>query len=334
MTLVRRYLYELGLHLPSETKDDILKEVESIIYDMLGDDLSERHVEEVLLKLGDPKKLSHEYRGKKRYLIGPEYFDLYLKVVFMVALIFGFIHFVVSLVDQAIVGFESEELIISSISFVFVALGSFISGALSGATIVTIVFAIIDYKDIEIKTNHTIGKRTAWTPAKLKELPKASLVPYKKSSIIGDIIATAIFTSLFLLLAKYLGWYDKNGMVVQLFNMDRFHAYAIAIIILTGFEIVTQSIKLIIKYPNYKYATITSIRAIADSIVKIAFLLDPVIIQTPFKEKVASFFQTSLANVNSVWDVVVRVFVAIIVIGTLIEIIVEFYKAHQNEKVS
>ncbi len=64
--MIERYLHELGLYLPKENKEDILREVQANIYDMLGDDQSSENIDKVLCTLGNPRILAQEYYPKKK----------------------------------------------------------------------------------------------------------------------------------------------------------------------------------------------------------------------------------------------------------------------------
>jgi hypothetical protein len=44
-------------------------------------------VEAVLKELGRPTALAAKYRGSKQYLIGPDYFDLYMMIVRIVVIV-------------------------------------------------------------------------------------------------------------------------------------------------------------------------------------------------------------------------------------------------------
>ena len=76
--LLDRYIYAVISKLPKEQREDIKLELESLISDMCEEG---RKLEDVLLTLGNPDDLANKYREKEKYLIGPEYYDLYIWLV-------------------------------------------------------------------------------------------------------------------------------------------------------------------------------------------------------------------------------------------------------------
>jgi len=90
MELLERYLYEIGRRLPAKQREDIVKELRSLLGDALdartqGRDATEADVEAVLREFGSPAEVASRYAGE-RYLIGPRMFDLYWLVLRIVVL--------------------------------------------------------------------------------------------------------------------------------------------------------------------------------------------------------------------------------------------------------
>src|SRR5688572_5010350 len=87
MSLINRYIAEVGRHLPEKDRSDIEAEIRSMIEDMLEErghtsaSADERAVTETLEQLGDPKLLAYKYAPPKRYLIGPEWYEGYIKIL-------------------------------------------------------------------------------------------------------------------------------------------------------------------------------------------------------------------------------------------------------------
>ena len=84
--MIERYIYAVTQKLPHAQREDIAKELRSLIEDMLEERVFKRKVtkqdiEEVLLELGSPKRLAEKYRETKKYLIGPELYDSYVTVL-------------------------------------------------------------------------------------------------------------------------------------------------------------------------------------------------------------------------------------------------------------
>lgn len=86
MEMIERYIYAVTQKLPQSQRADIAKELRSLIQDMLDErvdnrEVNNKDVEEVLQNLGSPKQLAQKYRGSKKYLIGPEFYDSFILIL-------------------------------------------------------------------------------------------------------------------------------------------------------------------------------------------------------------------------------------------------------------
>lgn len=85
-TLTRRYIDQVVSHVPDGQRKDLSRELQALTSDMLeerlargaGEDSAER---EVLEELGDPARLAARYREAPNYLIGPDVFPLYARLL-------------------------------------------------------------------------------------------------------------------------------------------------------------------------------------------------------------------------------------------------------------
>lgn len=80
MSLVDRYVAEVGRHLPGEQRADIEAEIRSNLEDMIADSGAE-NTAAVLKKFGDPELLAQKYTQKKNYLIGRHWYEVYVEVL-------------------------------------------------------------------------------------------------------------------------------------------------------------------------------------------------------------------------------------------------------------
>ncbi len=90
MELMERYLYDIGRRLPAKQREDIVKELRSLLQDALdarcaGRAPTEEDVAAVLRDFGSPTEVAARYAGE-RYLIGPRIFDLWWLVLRIVVL--------------------------------------------------------------------------------------------------------------------------------------------------------------------------------------------------------------------------------------------------------
>src|SRR5690606_7396065 len=99
---------------------------------------TKKNINTVLTELGDPRLLAQQYKGRNNYLIGPDLYPLFIRILRLILIIVLPILFVVNLAT----GFSGGvDHIISLIGY---ALGHTISGAIAISFWVTISFVILE----------------------------------------------------------------------------------------------------------------------------------------------------------------------------------------------
>ena len=88
MSLIDRYIAEVGRHLPEKDRSDIEAEIRSTLEDMIDERgrlaakaTDDKIIIETLEQLGDPRLLASKYAPPKHYLIGPGWYDMYVKTL-------------------------------------------------------------------------------------------------------------------------------------------------------------------------------------------------------------------------------------------------------------
>ncbi len=147
--LIEKYIYEISKYIPYKQREDVLKEIRSIINDMLEERCKElsptdKDVRVVLAELGTPEELGVEYnQDKTTSLISGEYFIKYklaLKIILAAVAIGLTVATVLNIVlNDVIIAYSLYELMLKLIS---------VSVSIIGAT--TIVFAILERKAISL----------------------------------------------------------------------------------------------------------------------------------------------------------------------------------------
>jgi hypothetical protein len=198
MALIDLYVNEVGRNLPAKMREDIEKEIRSLIEDMLEDAAKtqgrqpdEQLVVDVLKQMGSPEKVAASYLPP-RYLIGPKYFPTFwmvTRIVLTVILVLSAIGLGVQLGRTA--GGLPEFLTALSSGF-----GGMISTLIAAFGNVVLVFAILQWLMPEPKFD-----KKEWDPRALKAEPDPERVK-PAEMVIG--IAGSIF--LLLLLNVYPQW--------------------------------------------------------------------------------------------------------------------------------
>ena len=203
---INRYMYQVSRYLFCKNKEDIEKEIRSMIDDMLeakcaGKEPTLDDIASVFSEIGKPRDLASQYVDSKNYLIGPLLYPIYLHVLKIVLFI--------SLIAALALSFAS----LVSGTYTQDTFGVIIDAALSSFASVTIIFVIIERKGIH--TDESISSQSVLPP-----VPKSkNRIPV--SSPIVSIIFSFIFMSLFVFTPEIFGIATSNtDGIIPVFAAD------------------------------------------------------------------------------------------------------------------
>lgn len=165
--ILERYMLGVRRSLTGQKREDISKEIESHILDTLEErfpdkeEVGEVELKAVLGELGSPVKITAQF-SPQRYLIGPQFFHIYLWVLrIVVPVVAGAL--LLSIVIGALAGQRAAS------GFPFVEyLGTLWNGAFMAAAFVTLVFAIIE----RVNSGKDIQELRELEQFKLEDLPE------------------------------------------------------------------------------------------------------------------------------------------------------------------
>ena len=248
--LLERYLYAVKRELTGQQREDISRELESYILDLLderypdSEEVGKGQLEIILEEMGAPRKVAAQYMPQ-RYLIGPQLFPIFflvLKIVVLVVIGGLTLSFIVSGLtgDLTGVGMSLLEYF-----------GSIFSGALSAAGAVMITFAIIE----RVSETKPIDELKEMQEFKLSELPELPVDErkYSRTGTIFELVLGSIGLAFFIYIYANGGqlpfFYNPGGkmQMVRLFS-DGFLKIVPLIIVLTGLDIVRNSLLLMNGY--------------------------------------------------------------------------------------
>lgn len=265
MNLTDRYIYAVTKRLPASQREDIRKELKSLIEDMIEErgGYSEQAEEEVLTKLGDPKILANNYSGTGKYLIGPELYGTYTMILKIALPIIMALAMLGTSVDAVSSGKNVVVILLTII-------GSAFSAALSVIGTVTIIFAGLEKhaKTDLLKEMHD-EKEKAWNPKDLPEVEK-EVKPLGIAGIITGIIGILVF--LFFINSS---WLANSPKIVWLVNRETFSVYLIYINILLGLQLLFLASKLVFRKWTYAMAAINTVLNIAGLLLFLVIISDP-----------------------------------------------------------
>jgi hypothetical protein len=201
MELIERYLHEVGRHLPSKDRHDILAELRSHLTDTLearlahkedgASEAEEADVVALLKEMGLPQKMALSYAPHTQYLIGPALYPLFRMVAgIVIAAVIG-----AQLLAYAIALWMGNqplnpwETLVGMINSIPAAIGSLV-----------IVFAILQWFDVRPE----LGDEP-WDPRTLPEIEASEAV--KPAERIAGIVFTSIVLAILAIFPGKVGFF-------------------------------------------------------------------------------------------------------------------------------
>ncbi len=83
MSLIDRYVAEVGRHLPGTEREDLEKEIRTTLEDTIeenngksGQPANDESISAVLKQFGNPELLAQKYSPRQRFLIGRSWYEI------------------------------------------------------------------------------------------------------------------------------------------------------------------------------------------------------------------------------------------------------------------
>ena len=210
--IIEKYVYDVVRRLPEKMRSEVTKELRSNIEEMLSDKPNTNEIIDVLQSLGHPRILASKYRGKDRYLIGPEYYEDYLAVLKVILIVFVSVSVVFGAISS-ILNLDATTVFRIIAEVLGEAFENAISALFTGFALVTIVFAIKD------KFNNN-EKALEFDVLTLPELPDIKVKEISVVCTTISLIVNVIFGFLFIYLIYTNNlnviWFIGNGSVNSL----------------------------------------------------------------------------------------------------------------------
>jgi hypothetical protein len=241
MTLINRYIVEVGRHLPEKDRSDIEAEIRSMLEDMLeershqtGKPVDDRVITEVLEQLGDPRLLAARYATPKSYLIGPGWYEIYIKtlqrVLFTALPIVAIVTFVLTLTQNPL----------DFIKAVSEAVGGAFSVGLQILFWTTLVFVFLERS--EAIPNESLSPETRkWTVAQLPELPQKRQISIAES--VMD-IATVLFVMIWIALPPILDWFHGEERAMSFLHPNLWNFWLPLLFVILGLTLIHEAFQL------------------------------------------------------------------------------------------
>ena len=205
MSLLDKYIIEIGKKLPAKKRIDLQTEIRSTIEDMLEDrsrtakhPINDEMIKEVLIEYGSPAKVASAYHPT-RYLISPQLYPFFTMVVKIVLIVL----FAVTFAGFAFQSFTHNTggtaLLASLGEFAL----QFLTGATSALGSIVIVFLILERV---VPTSEFDVTKESWNPSDLDAEPD----PYEVKR--GEMIFEILFTVLGLIFINLYPYIFRSSM--------------------------------------------------------------------------------------------------------------------------
>lgn len=311
--LINRYIYAATKRLPASIKNDVADELKGLVDDMLKERVregvpTEKDIKIVLTELGSPDELYEKYdvNGKK-CLIGSPYYTTYKQVLKTVLLCVAFSialsSFIIQITDISVVWYEN---ILSLISML-------ISGLSGAFTAVTLIFAVLYNKDIDIK-----GMQD------LSSLPK---VPSKRQAIsqkecIFEIVMQILLFAVFMSAPQIFGAIASDGAgIIPIFNIETIRSIWYIIVVFALMGMTREIIKLIERNYNKKVMIVTIIANGISAAAAYLWLTHSEIINGEFTAYMTKLFQKDGAFILNIFTNFQYFFLGIILFALILDTI-------------
>lgn len=189
--LIERYVYDVTRRLPEKDRQEVSKELNSNILDMLPDGAGEEDIKHVLYELGAPASLANKYRQNPRYLISPDIYDDYIRILKLVLPLVGglllIIGLIIGVIDGIHDGMTDASAFISNMISNGISVG--ISAAYQALVWITIGFVIAERTDRKKK-----HKTDDWRIEDLPEVPVNDKGRIPLSESITALMMTIVFS--------------------------------------------------------------------------------------------------------------------------------------------
>ena len=229
--LTDRYVGATLRTIPEKQRDDIEAELRASIDDAVearlteGED-AETAETEVLAALGDPDRLASGYTGRPGYLIGPDHFFVYRRLLAVLLVTVVPIVLAVTVVGQVLSG--------SDVGDVFAQLmGVGISLIVHIVFWTTLVFYFIDRSDE--------GSGTEWSLSMLPSLPTAGSI--KLSDTIASVVFLVITIALIVVSRDISSITAADGSMIPIFDSAMWDFWFPFLIAMLAVEIVFEVVK-------------------------------------------------------------------------------------------
>lgn len=323
--LIERYIYAVTKRLPEKIKNDVSKELKTLIDDMLTERCGELVPEEkdirvVLTELGTPEELYEKYNpDNKKCLIGSPYYSTYkyvLKIV-MLCTIFGII---LANIISGIFDFSKsnsiENIVSSSATFLASLITDLIMSIVMAFGFVTALFAFFYRKDIKIDTTSNLDS--------LPSVPKKNEKISKVDSIIS--IGISVIFLIVFLTAPQIFCVVMYNEFIPIFNLETIRQTWYIIVMFSVVGIIRDVVRLIEGRYSQKVMITTVATNIISGFLSVWWLMNDRIMNPKFADSISKLFNNESTFIINIFSNFQYFFLGFIIFVLLLDMFVTVFK--------
>lgn len=332
--MIEKYIYAVTLRCPQDKKDEIKKELESNILDMLSayPNYTEDDVEAVLHKIGHPIDVAYQYQNKDQHVVDPRFYQDY-KIILKLGLIFAAM---MAIIVGVIVTLSNVDFT-DPIQIFTMLLAEIISNmfifASSAFTIITLIFWAYKLPSFKTKIDDTMN---SWKADKLPEVPKIEPTLAMKTRVqlliemIIVIILMLTFSILFIVYYDTIAVIFVNGDSSTLLNTAYKGIFTLFVISTNVLVILNYLYKFYVGSETLYTLILSTVTEFYSSIFMVVLLLLPDVILPKNYELLANYFETSLSNVLNIANFITYLMIFIILLTSTITYFNRWLKYFKN----
>jgi hypothetical protein len=292
-----------------------------------GNPETNEDIQAVLKELGSPLELADKYRDKSHFLIGPEIFPVYL-LIMKIVLAATFLGLTIVIVLDLL---TSSDMI--WYEYLFKWLSSIISGSFMSFAWVTIIFAIFEWRGVNLKEF-----LPNWEVSSLPPVPEYEMnIPLWEP--IAGIVFTIICMIIFLLSPQLIGVYyitESMKTTIPIFDLTVLRTVLPLFLICMGLGLLKNIWEIVDRRYSIKYAIITFIVNTIEIILTIIIFTRFPIWNKDFITELNSLFDLgSDAVLTTLWNILTSNMIIFLVLIYLIDTITTIYNSlkHENKSI-
>lgn len=290
--LIERYIYAATRFMRKEEKEDVSKELQSIIADMLeercGDEEpDEETVKEVLNELGDARDLYEKYSADgKDCLIGAPYYGVYKYVMKTALLCVGIglliAQMIVCMIDMPVIA-SMTDMVTFIVNMIVETFATVFDGAALTFAAVTVWFAVMYHKGIKMDTLFD-------SLDQLPQIPKKSEM-ISRVGIAFEMGFTVLFYAIFLACPEVICMYQaETGSMTPIFASGYIRGTWYLIVIFGLLGIGRECVKLIDGTYTRRLLVVTAVVDVLSAVLAVVWLANPAIINPAFSDAMRTVF--------------------------------------------